>query len=82
MILEGEWRNDTIYGLVEQRWPHKNYRFKGIYKDNARNGYGEEYIYDQIMSKGFYSNGGLIIEGKNGEDKPLGFKLIDGEWKR
>lgn len=63
IIIDGNWINEAIEGMVEERWPRKNYRFTGIYKNQARNGYGEEYIYDRRIAKGFYSNGKMMLEG-------------------
>jgi antitoxin component YwqK of YwqJK toxin-antitoxin module len=55
--VSSTWKNDQIEGFTEENWPNKNVRFEGMYKNNQRNGYGEQYAYDNMISMGFYKDG-------------------------
>lgn len=44
-----------------------------MFKDNERNGYGEEYIYDNLKMKGFYKAG--MMENNKNNKLLVGFRL-------
>ena len=52
-----------------------------MYKNNQRNGYGEQYAYDQMVAKGFYKDG-VMETDKDNEYLLMGLKLVDEKWVR
>jgi hypothetical protein len=65
VVFQGTWKKGLIEGLTEERWPLKKYRFYGVYKQNERDGYGEEFAYEQRISKGFYKKGTMETSKDN-----------------
>ena len=52
-----------------------------MHKNNQRSGYGEQYVYDQMIAMGFYKDG-VMETDKGNEYLLMGLKLTDEKWVR